>query len=367
MTRLGVIGYGRRIKAVLSAVGRVDPGARVVAIADPAAGAPEGADRYDDAATMLDSADLDGVLIGTRCDLHTPMALRVLATGLPLFLEKPVAIDRAQYDTLAAAAEGATSPVVVSFPLRLSSLARTVRGLLDEGVIGQVAHVQAVNNVPAYAVASYFHGWMRDTALTGGLWLQKATHDFDYLTYLIGRRPLEVVAMESRTVFGGTMPAGLRCSDCDLRHTCPEGPGGREATADWRCVYGEDVGNHDSGSALVRYESGLHVSYSQNFYSRGRAAARGATLIGHKGTISFDWYTGRVTLIDHMSGTVTEHGGRAETGDEHFGGDLELAREFVAACHGAPDSRSPLSAGLLSARLCLAAARSCRTGRMTTV
>ena len=61
---------------------------------------------YDDADEMLLREELDGVFIGTRCSLHTPYACKVLKLGLPLFLEKPVCITRAQYEALRAAAEG---------------------------------------------------------------------------------------------------------------------------------------------------------------------------------------------------------------------------------------------------------------------
>ena len=47
---------------------------------------------YDDPDAMLDKESLDGVLVGTRCNLHTPMALKVMARNLPLYLEKPVAV-----------------------------------------------------------------------------------------------------------------------------------------------------------------------------------------------------------------------------------------------------------------------------------
>src|SRR5437879_11507539 len=130
MTRLGVIGYGRRMRSVLATIGEVDGSTRVAALVDPRAaelrGAfPDelaGAAFYEDAAAMLADADLDGVLIGTRCSLHTPYACAVLAAGLPLFLEKPVATSWEQAAHLRAAAASATSPVVVSFPLRVSSM-----------------------------------------------------------------------------------------------------------------------------------------------------------------------------------------------------------------------------------------------------
>ncbi|HET8630317.1 MAG TPA: Gfo/Idh/MocA family oxidoreductase [Thermomicrobiales bacterium] len=376
MIRLGVIGYGNRIRHVLKTIERFHAGTRVVAVLDPRAdalrrefpGALADATFYDDAGALLD-AGVDGVLIGTRCSLHTPYAVEVLARDLPLFLEKPVAIDWDQLAALREAAARSQSPVVVSFPLRVSALCETARAILDSGAIGTVEHVQAVNNVPFYAW-SYYHGWMRDEAETGGLWLQKATHDFDYLNSLIRQRPVRVAAMESKTVFRGEMPAGLRCVDCWRQEECPESPYSLFALQgltpevepnEWRCSFAVDTGNHDSASALIQYESGLHAVYTQNFYTRRGAAARGATLVGYRGTVKFDWYQNEVTVHHHHTDKVERHRFEA-TGEGHHGGDMELARDFLHALAGQAPSRAPLDAGLLSCQMCLMARDSCREG-----
>ena len=377
MIRLGVIGYGRRIRWVLDLIARYAHDATVVAVVDPQAAAlrvaypgPLGAATfYDDVDRMLDEADLDGVLIGTRCSLHAPFAVRVLRRGLPLFLEKPVATSWEQLSALRAAMERSSSPVVVSFPLRVSPMVQAARELIDGGAVGTVEHVQAVNNVPAYA-AVYYHGWMRDEAETGGLWLQKATHDFDYLNALIGQRPTQICAMESKTVFRGDLPAGLKCAVCPSQADCPESPDNfadhqgltaASERADWSCSFAVDTGNHDSASAIIAYASGLHAVYSQNFYARGSAAARGATLIGYRGTIKFDWYEGKLTLHHHRSGKVEQQRFGAGGEHGHHGGDEALARDFLAVIAGGGPSRAPLDAALLSAQMCLLARESSRT------
>lgn len=375
MSRLGVIGYGRRMQHVLKILDRFNTGAEVVAVLDPRemelrAAFPDalaGVTFSGDVDRMLGQEKLDGVLIGTRCTLHTPYAVKVLERHLPLFLEKPVATSWQQLAELQAANERTRSQVVVSFPLRLSPLCEAAREVIDSGAIGTVEHVQAVNNVPFYA-GGYYHGWMRDEEQTGGLWLQKATHDVDYLNYLIGQRPVGIVAMESKTVFRGDMPAGLRCVDCRRQVECPESPYNlfRQGIThevepnDWRCSFAVDTGNHDSASAIIRYESGLHAVYTQNFYTRRGAAARGATLVGYRGTIAFDWYKDELTVHHHHSHRVERH--RFEsTSAGHHGGDEELVGEFLNAVAGKQTTRAPFAAGILSAQLCLMARDSCRT------
>ena len=371
---LAVIGLGSRASGLLSVIQRVYPGFRLVAVADPdEAGARRNLDRrgvtdqsprfYSDADRLLVDADgLDGVLIGTQCNLHTPVAVKMAGAGLPVYLEKPVAVTLQQIADLRQAYSGREGTVVVSFPLRSSPLFNAVLDIVRSGRMGTINQVQAFNNVP-YGAVYFGSPAYREHDVTGGLWLQKATHDFDYINLLLGR-PTAITAMMSRQVYGGDMPHDLWCSQCDRAETCVESPQGLTRAGhelgklgDHKCVWGNGIRHQDAGSALVMYEGGAHASYSQNFVSRRSAATRGAIITGYKATVSFDWYTDRVRVADHMEDKVDETVVRVSK-DDHRGGDEVLVRNFVDVCLGRDKAHSDLSAGLLSAAMCLAARES---------
>ncbi len=378
--QMGVIGYGGRIRGVIDSFIRVlDPAANVVAITDirneeirgELGSAAESIRFYDDADRMLDAERLDGVLIGTRCDMHTPMAIKVMSRNLPMYLEKPVATSMDQVLALHYAAKRYTAPCVVSFPMRLSPLAMKARQLILDGAIGKLEHIQAVNNVSYGSV--YFDSWYRDYRVTQGLFLQKATHDIDYVSFIAGERPKLVAAMMSRgRVYGGRKPAGLWCSACDEVESCPESPFWKRKVKGlqpaWRgnedhpCCFGKDIGddktgcNEDSSSCLLQFESGLQAVYTQNFFVRRDAGERGATLIGYDGTIQFDWCKNILKLTRHHEHETISYNMGSEI-DGHGGGDIELAHDFVRAMRHRDSGRSPLTAGIQSALVCL----TCRT------
>ena len=318
---------------------------------------------YRTADEMLDAERLDGVVIGTRCSLHAQMAVKVLAREIALFLEKPVATTMPDLLALRAA----SSPrVVVSFPLRMSRVVQVAREIVQSGKIGTVEQVQAWNNVPYGNV--YYQTWYRDENETQGMFLQKATHDFDYINYLLGdNRPRTVSAMTSKRVFRGQHPAGLHCVDCPENKVCLESPYQPlrpsplplNDPASLMCAFAVDTGNEDSGSALIEYESGMHVVYSQNFYARNKAARRGASLIGYNGTIEFDWYPEQLKVYLHHDTQVETHEFEADGG--HGGGDAMLAANFLQVIRGEAESVSPLEEGLQNALLCLKAKESART------
>jgi predicted dehydrogenase len=376
MVNLGIIGFGGRVSGLLPIFESLKQ-TKVSAIADPrgeairqSMPAPDGVRFYTDADQMLTNEDLAGVIIGTRGCLHVEMAKKVMALNLPLYLEKPVATDLPSLLELRQAAAASRSPVVVSFPLRLTQHCQLAKQIIDSGQIGTVEHVQAVNNVPYGGV--YYHHWYRDEAQDGGIWLAKTTHDFDYITYLIGQQPEWVFASESKQIFKGSHPAGLACKDCPEWFTCPESPynqflAGEIDSSDhpaWEpylCSFATDTGNHDSASAIIGYANGMHAVYSQNFYARKGAARRGAILIGYKGTLEFDWYSGELKVSMHHTSRTEKHQITAGIGG-HGGGDMELVKNFVAVMQGQAESLSPLSDGLLSAMLCMLAKQSCREG-----
>ena len=86
---------------------------------------------------------------------------------------------------------------------------------------------------------------------------------------------------------------------------------------------------------------------------------------GYRGTVRFDWYTGELHRVRHHAPfSATE---RASGGAAHFGGDLELARNFFAVVRSGAASRTPIEAGIQSAYACLAARASAASGSFVPV
>ncbi|MHC4872312.1 MAG: Gfo/Idh/MocA family protein, partial [Planctomycetota bacterium] len=310
MARLGVVGYGRRSHGVIEgSLRKVDPDLRVAAVVDDdEKGVRErlsDCDKddvkfYKKLDTMIRKEKLDGLLIGTRCNSHTQYAIEAAKYDLPLYLEKPVSINMKQAVSLEKAFKKTRCKVVVSFPLRVSPLARQARDMIEDGAVGSPEHIIATNCV-SYGTVYWEQGY-RNFDITQGLFLQKATHDLDYMSYLMGSPIVRVAAMANYgRVFGGKKRKGLVCSKCKEQETCLESPQNRKRNqssaflTDHPCLFSVDCGspetgtNEDCSSALVEFANGTHGSYSQVFFTRPDAGRRGAIVSGYMGTVSFDW------------------------------------------------------------------------------
>lgn len=383
MFKVGIIGCGRRISTMAKRLSVIDVPYKIAAIADPKKEEIKSREielykdavYYETADEMLDKEKLDGVMIGTRCNLHTEMACKVAKYNIPLFLEKPVSIDFDQVKALQEAFENVTAPVVVSFPLRFIPMTQTVKQVIESGTIGKVKSFAAFNDVPGGK--GYFHSWYRDFNYAGGLWLQKATHDIDCISYLLNQPPKWICAMETQAVFGGDKPFDLQCKECEMKESCTESPFNLSnqlidgVNQNWDekrkeinqyCVFAKEIKNHDLGNCIIEYDNGIQGTYHQNFFVKQRTLGRrGMRLYGEKGVIYFDWYKSQIKLYSYTSTAVNTMDFPEDlVNDYHWGGDKILAYDFLMAMKGKKTVGAPLSAGITSALTCLCARESSR-------
>jgi len=356
--KLGIIGLGGRARGILNELRAIDPEIRVTALLDrnPQAALerlPEeeraGVSLHESVDSLVTKGRPDALIIATRCDTHAPFAIEASRYDLPLFLEKPIAHSMEQAIALEDAFSRSRIPVIIGFPLRASSLCERARTLLDQGAVGRIEHILAFNYVGYGNV--YFDSWYRDYKITQGLFLQKATHDFDYLSHLVGAPIIRVAAMTSLgRVYRDASTKGPRPDPDSSYH---EGVGTPETGM-----------NEDASSALLEFANGAKGVYTQVFYSK-RDHRRGATFSGFRGTLEFDWYQNKVTTVHHRI-PYTDVSTAGDVGS-HFGGDRKLARNFIDIVrHNAP-SIAPIQAGLESVYACLAAKESAETRRFVEV
>lgn len=356
--KLGIIGYGRRLSGLLkhfrdhaqdfAVCGIVDRDPEAARLRLPE-DIRESTKFFPSLADLVRQSKPDALAIGTRCDSHAALAIEAAGYGLPLFLEKPVAITLDQAIALETAFQKTSCPVLVSFPLRVTALCRRAKQLLDQEAVGPIEHILATNYVSYGNV--YFDTEFRNYAVTQGLFLQKATHDFDYLMWLAGSPIVRVAGMSS---------LGRIYRDSQTKPAKPDSD----------ALYFDDIGtpetgmNEDSSSALLEFANGAKGVYTQVFYSK-RVPRRGASISGFRGLLEFDWYQNTVKVTRHRE-PVTDVS-TLEGDESHFGGDEVLAENFIAMIREGVPSLAPLETGLRSVYACLAVKESVETGRFIDV
>ena len=146
--RLGVVGYGYWGPKLARVFGEL-PECTVAGIADhdpkrlhEAARAHRGTPVFHRVSDLL-AQDLDGVAIATPIRSHARLAMRALAAGLDVFVEKPLAALADEAETMVAAAVVAGKTLMVGHTFVYHPAVEALRALVADGVIGDVLYLNS--------------------------------------------------------------------------------------------------------------------------------------------------------------------------------------------------------------------------------
>ena len=143
-----------------------------------------------DVQEVLDDPAVDLVCIATRHDAHADLVVRALAANKHVFVEKPLALDRAQLARVEAAARATGRVLLVGFNRRFSPMARQARSALaGRGPIAMTYRVNA-GALPA-------GHWLTDPAVGGGRLVGEGCHFVDLMSFLAGDAPIRSVRARS--------------------------------------------------------------------------------------------------------------------------------------------------------------------------
>ena len=151
--------------------------------------------------------DVDAVIVAAGTSAHHPIALEVIAAGLPLLVEKPLADSLADSEEIVAAAAAADLPIMCGLLERYNSAVVTAARLTRDPV-----HVSAQRHSP-YA----------PRIPTGVAW-DLLVHDVDIALRLFGDQPSSTAAQ-----FGYFHPASQPGAE-DVAEVQLAFPGGRLAS-----------------------------------------------------------------------------------------------------------------------------------------
>ena len=96
---------------------------------------------YTDYAEMIDSAELDALVISTPNDSHYPITMKAFERGLHVLCEKPIAMTYGQAREMADAAAAKGLKTLVPFTYSFMPTARYLKELIDGGYLGALYHL----------------------------------------------------------------------------------------------------------------------------------------------------------------------------------------------------------------------------------
>jgi predicted dehydrogenase len=329
MIRVGLLGTGGMAGVYADRIADID-GATVTAVASPNTADSFVADHVPDAAAYADAkrlcrdADVDAVAVLSPTHTHPELVEAAASEGLDVICEKPVARTLDGAETIRDAVEDAGITFMVAHVTRFFPEYAEARERVDDGVVGTPGVVRTRR---AFGFEGS-RGWFDDPELSGGILLDLAIHDFDYLRWTLGA----VEHVFTRQV-------------------------------DWT-----DEGRSDVSLTLVRFESGA-VAHVESWAVEGPSVpfTTAFEIAGDEGHLEYD--------VDDVRSVV--HYGRdgVHTPRDPIGDDIPLRRDgyarqlehFFECVRTGAEPSVPIEEGIASLRVALAAIESGERGEPVAV
>ncbi len=290
--RVAVIGQGsigRRHAAIALELGHE----LVVYDPSPAVTPPPGALRAAGVCECLQEAD--AAIVASPSSEHVAHARAAITRGVPVLVEKPLALDAAHAAELDCLAQERSTMLSVAMNLREHPGVRELAALVAAGAVGSILRAAAWCGswLPGWRPASdYRDSYSARRELGGGVLLDVAVHELDYLLWLAGR---------ASSVSALTRHASELETDVE-----------------------------DVASITLELASGgvaeLAVDYVDHAYTRG------CRIVGSGGTLHWSWEEQHLTRWD-SSGTASERQLRSDVTPTY---NRQLERFLTAVSDGAP-------------------------------
>ncbi|MFF9622783.1 Gfo/Idh/MocA family oxidoreductase [Streptomyces griseosporeus] len=192
--RIGVIGTGRLGTIHANTLSRHrEVGSLILTDTEPARAQELALRLGETAAPGVDEIfkwGVDAVVITTATQAHADLIGRAARSGLPVFCEKPIALDLPGTLQAIAEVEAAGTVLQMGFQRRFDTGYTGARDAVLSGRLGRLHTVRAITSDQAPPPAA----WL---PVSGGLYRDALIHDFDALRWVTGHEVVDVYAAGS--------------------------------------------------------------------------------------------------------------------------------------------------------------------------
>ena len=152
---------------------------------------------YLDYHDMLETEQLDGVMITTPHHMLKTAAIDAIESGCNVFIEKPMGVSVQEAHEVRDAARKAGVSVMVGYCLRYAEGRMIMKSLIDSGAIGDITTINAGKGT------SPLSGWLTEVDKGGGVLLWLGVHIIDQVLWMAGSESTRVYGEVYRHSYDG--------------------------------------------------------------------------------------------------------------------------------------------------------------------
>jgi predicted dehydrogenase len=144
--------------------------------------------KYSDSTSMIQSGEIDAVLIATPHYAHTTVGIEALEAGLHVIVEKPISVHKKDCEKLIAAHQNKEKVFAAMFNQRTNPVYQKLRWLIQAGELGKINRINWIIT-DWYRTESYYAsgGWRATWAGEGGgVLMNQCPHQLDLWQWLFG-------------------------------------------------------------------------------------------------------------------------------------------------------------------------------------
>lgn len=144
---------------------------------------------YSDVDQLINDAEVNAIYIATPPLQHESYAIKAMAAGKPVYVEKPMTLNAAAAVRMKDASEVYGVKLSVAHYRRAQPMFLKVKSLIDANVIGtiKVVQLQMLQPENTSLIAGSATNWRLDPSISGGgLFHDLAPHQLDLMIYFFG-------------------------------------------------------------------------------------------------------------------------------------------------------------------------------------
>ncbi|WP_106766426.1 Gfo/Idh/MocA family protein [Paenibacillus faecalis] len=327
----------------------------------------------------------DIAVICTQDRMHYGPTMQALDKKYHVLLEKPMSPDPKECLEMEQAAIQNNRLLTICHVLRYTPFWSTMKRLIQQGAIGEVASIQLNENVGYWHIAhSFVRGNWNNSEKASPMILAKSCHDMDVLSWLMDRTCTQVTSFGSLMHFREEhAPEGSadRCLDCKVESTCAYSAPrfylsdqykgwaghftqeltkasiiqGLRETDYGRCVYRSDNNVVDHQVVNMEFEGGATAMFSMCGFTYEQE--RRIQIMGTRGELRGE--EDKIMVFDFLSGQKTEITIPSQSSG-HGGGDSGIVASFLNEVrnYNGQESLTSASASVRSHLIAFAAEKS---------
>ena len=223
---------------------------------------------YTDASLLINDPDINAVYIATPPDSHARYAIEVMKAGKAAYVEKPMARNVAECEEMIRVSNETGQPLFVAYYRRRLPCFLKIKELVGNRVIGDIKTIQVQLHHqlrPEDTLPGKIPWRLMPEISGGGYFHDLASHQFDYLEYLLG--PVK----EAKGI--SLNQAGIYPAD-------------------------------DMVTAAFVFESGVTGTGSWCFTVHENLRTDTAVLVGSEGRITFSFFDNQDIFVEKSNGSM---------------------------------------------------------------